>query len=885
MSTFPVLYKMKWTQLRSFLFCFCLVAAQVGVVKADAGFHRDQCYEEVRNILQGNGTSTITHPSMFFSTSDATNPILTLSGCNQLCGSGTGWYPDRIPRLVAWLLPIFLLLSNMQFAPIGLEKFLLILRLLGDPIDSTWSLLAKVDRWGQHHSHAQKLLQDKIEIKSLTMVLAATDEDPHAIDHAFAFDSSANKALILEAAITLRENRKNEVRRTFFAIVLYVFSVLAAFVPAVGAASNPSGGRIGTAMLLSWLLTVVLLSNTVGDFGSPRNRQKILADLMERLGQEKKEETLYKAPGAWSGAIYCYNPRKRFLHGSGWKLALISVPPVAIASGTAFVTLFTGPSHFSCRDVFVVIVFSAWMISAISTSFLSWASFATGKYLCPLAGDQDIRTVDPRFENPAPLDDLESDSLYKIVHITMGAAEWFKNQVEPTPAHFIYLVTSAFLATYALFSSFIRNRLHLSEPPLALLFGIIFGPGLIGLIDPNKWGAEDNITQETARIIVGLQVFAVGVELPKKYFHRHWKSVAMLLGPVMLYSWLITAAFIYAILRTEWTTALIISACLAPTDPILAAAILAESTFSVRVPVRLKHILSAESGCNDGTSFPFLYLGLLFAIHNQTGVAIRDFFLGTILWQCALGLAIGLTIGTCFNKALRLVDRINYIDRAAFLTFYLLLATLSVGIASILGVDDFLVAFGTGYGFAWDGWFRKKMKETEWPAILDLLLNSSMFIYIGSSLPFSHFLSHPDTPNVTLGRLIGLLVLILLLRRIPIVLALKPLIPDIKTYREALFCGHFGPMGVGAIFLVIEARAQLETGTSHPYPHPPGGSPNEAAVQVIWPVVCFVVMGSTFVHGLSVAAIGLGSHFSRRKGGEGAIIGAGEGSFGWDGLW
>ena len=55
--------------------------------------------------------------------------------------------------------------------------------------------------------------------------------------------------------------------------------------------------------------------------------------------------------------------------------------PVAIAFGTAFAVLDTGPTYFSCRHILVITVFSAWLISAILTSSLSWASFATGKYL------------------------------------------------------------------------------------------------------------------------------------------------------------------------------------------------------------------------------------------------------------------------------------------------------------------------------------------------------------------------------------------------------------------------------------------------------------------------------------------------------------------------
>ena len=450
---------------------------------------------------------------------------------------------------------------------------------------------------------------------------------------------------------------------------------------------------------------------------------------------------------------------------------------------------------------------------------------------------------------------------------------WLSKQVEPTPPHLTYLVVSAFLLIYALFSSFIRNRLFLAEPPLATLVGIMFGPQCINLLNPTKWGMADNITQETARLIVGLQVFSVGVELPKMYFNRHWKSVLMMLGPVMTFSWLITALFTRLLIQTKWTTALIISACLAPTDPVLAASVLAESSFSRRVPRRLRHMLSAESGCNDGISFPFLYIGLLLLVEPTTGGAIKEWVLATVLWQCSLGLLIGLVIGHCFNRTLRFAERNDYIDPAAFLVFYFLLAIFAIGVGSTLGVDDFLVAFGAGYGFAWDGWFASKTRETHLPSILDLFLNSSLFIYFGAIIPWPSFTPGPFVSTITPARLIGLLVLIILFRRIPVVLAMTRFIPDIRTYREALFCGHFGPMGLGALFLVIEARAHLENQTSLPDPQPPEHTKHKEAIETIWPVVCFIILGSIMIHGLSVAAISVGSHYSLKEGERTPLIG------------
>lgn len=178
------------------------------------------------------------------------------------------------------------------------------------------------------------------------------------------------------------------------------------------------------------------------------------------------------------------------------------------------------------------------------------------------------------------------------------------------------------------------------------------------------------------RVIVGIQCFAVGVELPPFYAGRRWGSVAMLLGPVMATGWLLCALFVWAVFHTGWRTALVIAATLTPTDPVLAASILANSQFSTRIPRRLKHVLSAESGCNDGVAFPFLYIGLFLLTKGSVGEALKSWFLITILWQCVFGTLVGVLIGTAANRILRFSDRRGYTDAPGFTLFYLLLVSL-----------------------------------------------------------------------------------------------------------------------------------------------------------------------------------------------------------------
>lgn len=468
--------------------------------------------------------------------------------------------------------------------------------------------------------------------------------------------------------------------------------------------------------------------------------------------------------------------------------------------------------------------------------------------------------------------------------------------LEPTAPHLTYLTLSLFLILYALFSALIRDRFHLSEPPLAVLVGILLGPSTTHLL-PITANHHDAFTLELTRVILGIQCFAVGIELPAHYLstRRHRNSLATLLAPTMLTSFALTSALAHVLFQPPSISAsLLIGAALSPTDPILAASLLSDtSRFASRIPRRLRTLLSAESASNDGTSFPLLYLGLTILLRSTDSTVpttIGTWFLRTLLYRCLLGLILGLATGRIANSMLRCSVTRGYVLQPGLIVFHLLLALLSIGIASTLGLDDFLAAFGAGLGFAHGGWFGAKQpvngsaaaSASAFRQVVDLVLNAGVFVYFGAILPFSQFAPSGDSfpeallvGHVTVGRLFLFLGLVLLLRRIPVVMALHaaggwcfPLLPDVKTYAEALFVGHFGPMGVGALFLAVEARSQLgvggEDGSTSLSSLDPPYDERAVAGALVWPVVCFVVLGSTVVHGLSVLAISIFSHFGHQ---------------------
>ncbi|SCU94040.1 LADA_0G06172g1_1 [Lachancea dasiensis] len=437
--------------------------------------------------------------------------------------------------------------------------------------------------------------------------------------------------------------------------------------------------------------------------------------------------------------------------------------------------------------------------------------------------------------------------------------------LEVTKSHVAYACVGIFSAVFSLLSLFVKEKLYIGESTVAVIFGLIVGPHCLDWFNPLTWGNSDSITLEITRIVLCLQIFAVAVELPKKYMLKHWLSVTMLLLPVMTAGWLIIALFVWIVIpHLNFPEALLVASCITATDPILAQSVVS-GKFAQRVPGHLRNLLSAESGCNDGMAFPFIYLSLNLLFHaGNGGEIVKDWICVTILYECLFGCILGAVIGYTGRRAIRFAEERKLIDRESFLAFYVCLAFMCAGFGSILGADDLLVSFAAGTAFAWDGWFSNKTKESEISTIIDLLLNLAYFVYFGAIIPWQQFNDHDL--GLDAWRLVILGIVVIFLRRIPAVLAFKSMIPDIKTWREAIFVGHFGPIGVGAIFAAILARAELEahaTGEETPLKELPAeGSEYWKLIAIIWPVTCFFIIVSIIVHGSSVAVITLGRHLN-----------------------
>ncbi|KAL4916729.1 hypothetical protein BDW62DRAFT_202389 [Aspergillus aurantiobrunneus] len=407
---------------------FCYLVLHTSSVHA---FQKSQCNADVIARLE-NGTiaadDLIFHRNVQgLPMSKPSNLVLTLPGCKETCGTGRSFYEDVGPRLTTWLIPILLLIGNMHMARLGTEKYAALLHFLGDPIDTMWSLLTKAETWSRCLSLAQRTVaqapteskehydQRVVDIATIYAAIeelegSGTDKFKDFFDRIVA-DKRPDMTmdhfyhLCKETANELSDSRSVELRRAGLAVFAYFYHVIAGFVAVIGGeSSSPPGGRIGTSMFISWLIPAVLFSNALGGFTSRRtclrimerfaktvthnaveDRQLFSSDKPSSFSSRKSNTDFYAAQ-CWSGAIYCYRPRKSLFRGgrrdnNAFKLFILSTLPVLVSTVTSVALIWVTPTvGFDCRSLMMVCISILWLLSA-GITFLTWVTgLADGVY-------------------------------------------------------------------------------------------------------------------------------------------------------------------------------------------------------------------------------------------------------------------------------------------------------------------------------------------------------------------------------------------------------------------------------------------------------------------------------------------------------------------------
>ncbi|KAI8956678.1 Cation/H+ exchanger [Daldinia sp. FL1419] len=433
-------------------------------------------------------------------------------------------------------------------------------------------------------------------------------------------------------------------------------------------------------------------------------------------------------------------------------------------------------------------------------------------------------------------------------------------------------VLGAFTVLYGLVAVKLKGVWYLGEALPAVIIGMILGPIAAKFLDAKRWGSatpgqQDAITLGVMRVMIGIQLVIAGYQLPASYLKLQRKALIVCLIPIMALMWLATSVCVLATIpKISLLAALVMAACVTSTDPILSQAV-AKGSFADKYVARpLREIISAEAGANDGFASPFLMLAvnLLRLTENREeklvergrgvgedtrdiGIALGNWVIETLIYIVLLAVVYGAVTGYCARIGVRFSLSRKWIDTESYLLFPTALGLFIVGTCGAIGTSDLLACFVAGCALNWDGEFlaEAERRHDEVNSCIDVLLNFGGFMYIGIAIPWEEF-HQPTTTGITYPRLFALGVLVLLFRRIPALLLTYKTMPTVvKNWREALFMGYFGPIGVGAVYYLQHTRLL--------FPIEKAASARERELlDAISPVVYFLVLFSIVVHGLSI---------------------------------
>lgn len=264
-----------------------------------------------------------------------------------------------------------------------------------------------------------------------------------------------------------------------------------------------------------------------------------------------------------------------------------------------------------------------------------------------------------------------------------------------------FLVIGLLLTAMA-FAGSVLKRAPLSAAMFYLAAGWVIGPGGAGLLNL-RLPADAAFVERLVEGAVIISLFTAGLKLRVPITDRRWWQPVRLAFVSMAITVGLIALIGVTLLGLPLGAAVLLGAVLAPTDPVLASDVQVTDAWDAD---RVRFSLTGEAGLNDGTAFPFVYLGLgLLGLHD-IGEGGWKWVAVDVAWRVVAGLAIGGLLGTAAGKLMLHLRRRHRegVGLDDFLTLGLI--ALSYGLAELTHAYGFLAVFAAGAGLR-----RVEMRE------------------------------------------------------------------------------------------------------------------------------------------------------------------------------
>ena len=364
------------------------------------------------------------------------------------------------------------------------------------------------------------------------------------------------------------------------------------------------------------------------------------------------------------------------------------------------------------------------------------------------------------------------------------------------------------------------QRSVISEPVLVMLIGFI-----LNIVEVPVFQIKDShaLMNTFSRITIIVALISTALRLKHAFILRNKRNLTIIVFAAMVGMWMLSSLLFYLLFSRDLLFSLLLGAIVTPTDPVVASSMVSGKVAESLIPERVRGSLSFEAGSNDGLAFPMVMLPFLLLIH-PTGKALQDFFLKTLLWENLAAILLAGIIGYILGRLYHYFDQRNNLDRKAILGFSLSFTFFIYALFEIIEANSIVSVFAAGILFNGVISPKESTQEESVQEVLERLLVVPIFFLFGLIAPYQQWL--------TAGWMLVLFaLLLLLLRRLPVFLLLRPMLKGYEK-KDILLMGWFGPIGVAAIFYAMHISEK------HPFPD-------------LWPIVSFVVFASTVVHGFT----------------------------------
>ena len=213
------------------------------------------------------------------------------------------------------------------------------------------------------------------------------------------------------------------------------------------------------------------------------------------------------------------------------------------------------------------------------------------------------------------------------------------------PSALIVLVVGAVILLTAWLPLVLRF-LPMSLPIVAVALGyLLMPPSWFASSEPTPF--HGRLLERLAEFVVLIALMGAGLRIERPLAWKTWSATFRLLIVAMPLTIFAVAWLGSAGLGLAWSSALLLGAVLAPTDPVLAADVQALPP-GAGEGGDVRFAITSEAGLNDGLAFPFVLLAI--ALVTQPFAEMWPRWVAfDVVWKIGVGAAIGFAAGRTFG--------------------------------------------------------------------------------------------------------------------------------------------------------------------------------------------------------------------------------------------